>query len=84
MNGVGIIMSIILGGLAGWIAEKIMGANIGLLTNILLGIVGAVFLNFLLSLMGFYTADTYLVQLIVAIVGACLLIFLWRAIKGRA
>ena len=31
MNGVGIIMSIILGGLAGWIAEKIMGANICLL-----------------------------------------------------
>ena len=84
MNGVGIIMSIILGGLAGWIAEKIMGANIGLLTNIILGIVGALLLNFILSLFGIFTAETYLVQFIVAIGGACLLIFLWRAIRGRA
>ncbi|WP_182084520.1 GlsB/YeaQ/YmgE family stress response membrane protein [Aureimonas sp. ME7] len=84
MNGVGIIMSIILGGLAGWIAEKIMKANIGLLTNIILGIVGALFLNFILSLLGVITAPTYLVQFIVAIVGACILIFLWRAIRGRA
>lgn len=84
MNGVGIIMSIILGGLAGWIAEKIMKANIGLLTNIILGIVGALFLNFILALLGVITAPTYLVQFIVAIVGACILIFLWRAIRGRA
>ena len=61
-----------------------MGANIGLLTNIILGIVGALLLNFILSLFGIFTAETYLVQFIVAIVGACLLIFLWRAIRGRA
>jgi len=84
MNGVGIIMSIILGGLAGWIAEKIMKANVGLLTNIILGIVGALFLNFILGLLGVYTAPSLIVQLIVAIVGACILIFLWRAIRGRA
>ena len=84
MNGVGIIMSIILGGLAGWIAEKIMKANVGLLTNIILGLVGALFLNFILGLLGVYTTPSYLVQFIVAIIGACILIFLWRAIRGRA
>ncbi|ALN73301.1 MULTISPECIES: GlsB/YeaQ/YmgE family stress response membrane protein [unclassified Aureimonas] len=84
MNGVGIIMSIILGGLAGWVAEKIMKANVGLLTNIILGIVGALFLNFILGLLGVYTAPSLIVQFIVAIVGACILIFLWRAIRGRA
>ena len=69
MNGVGIIMSIILGGLAGFIAEKIMKANVGLLTNIILGIVGALFLNFILGLLGVYTAPSLIVQFIVAIVG---------------
>ena len=84
MNGVGIIMSIILGGLAGFIAEKIMKANVGLLTTIILGIVGALFLNFILNVLGVYTTPVWYVQLIVAIVGACILIFLWRAIRGRA
>lgn len=40
MVGVGWILAIILGGLAGWIAEKIMHSNMGLLMNIILGIVG--------------------------------------------
>ena len=84
MNGVGIIMSIILGGLAGFIAEKIMKANVGLLTTTILGIVGALFLNFILNVLGVYTTPVWYVQLIVAIVGACILIFLWRAIRGRA
>ena len=40
MEGVGWIMAIILGALAGWIAEKVMKANMGLVMNIVLGIVG--------------------------------------------
>ena len=47
MNGMGIIMSIILGGLAGWIAEKVMKADVGIFTNIFLGIVGAMLLIYL-------------------------------------
>ncbi len=81
----GWILTIIIGGLAGWIAEKIMGADHGLLMNIILGIVGAAVLNFILStLLGLYPATSWLAYLIVAIIGACGLIFIWRAIKGRA
>ena len=36
--------------LAGWIAEKAMHSNMGLLMNIVLGIVGAIVGNFLLTL----------------------------------
>ena len=50
MEGVGWIMAIIIGALAGWIAEKMMKANMGLVMNIILGIVGAVVGNFLLML----------------------------------
>ena len=73
MTGIGWIMSIILGGLAGWIAEKIMKFDTGLIMNIVLGIVGAVVGNILLGLVGIQLAG-WVGQLIVAIIGACLLI----------
>ncbi len=41
VNGVGWIAAIIIGGLAGWLAEMFMKSNMGLLMNIILGIVGA-------------------------------------------
>ncbi|SES05490.1 Uncharacterized membrane protein YeaQ/YmgE, transglycosylase-associated protein family [Tranquillimonas rosea] len=81
----GWLITIILGGLAGWIAEKIMKANHGLLTNIILGIVGAFVLNLILGpVLGLYTAETWIAYLIVAIIGACGLIAIWRAVKGHA
>ena len=83
MNGMGIIMSIILGGLAGWIAEKVMKADVGIFTNIFLGIVGALVLNFILGMGGIVTEPIWYVQLVVAIVGAMLLIYLYRMVKGR-
>jgi len=83
MVGVGWILAIILGGLAGWIAEKVMHSNMGLLMNIVLGIVGAVVGNFLLMLIFGATAGGIFGQLIVAIVGACLLIAIGRAFTGR-
>lgn len=80
MTGVGWIMTIILGGIAGFIAEKIMKADMGILANIIVGILGAVVLNFILSLAGIALGGL-LGQAIVAIIGACLLIFIYRAIR---
>lgn len=79
-------MAIILGGLAGWIAEKIMKSDMGLLMNIVLGIVGALVANFLLSLVlgGTVGSGSWIIQLIVAVIGACLLIWVARLVKGRA
>lgn len=84
MVGVGWILAIILGALAGWIAEKVMKSNQGLLMNIILGIVGAVVGNFILMLIFGATMGGIVGQLIVAVVGACLLIALARAIRGRS
>jgi uncharacterized membrane protein YeaQ/YmgE (transglycosylase-associated protein family) len=81
MTGMGIILSILIGALAGWIAEKIMKADHGLLTNILLGIGGAIVLNFLLGLIGVGFGGL-IGQLLVATAGACLLIGAYRAIRS--
>ena len=41
MNEVSIFGAIIIGIFAGWIAEQVMGRNHGLLTNLIVGVVGA-------------------------------------------
>ena len=82
MIGFGWIMTIILGALAGWIAEKVMKFDTGLLMNIVLGIVGAVLGNKVLELLGI-SLGGILGQLIVAVAGACVLILAYRAIKSR-
>ncbi|WP_341232707.1 GlsB/YeaQ/YmgE family stress response membrane protein [uncultured Sulfitobacter sp.] len=82
--GLGFIGSIFVGGMAGWIASMIMKANTGILANIGLGIIGAVVLNFILGLLNIYAADAWLTQLFVGLVGACLVIWAWRALRGRS
>ncbi len=82
MTGIGWLMAIVLGGLAGLIAEKIMKFDTGLLMNVVLGIVGAVVGNFLLGLIGIGLGGV-IGQLIVAVLGACLLIYLYRLMKSK-
>lgn len=84
MQGIGFLGAIIVGGLAGWIASRIMKADTGLLKNILLGIFGAIVANWLLRLVGITAAGTWVAQLIVGLLGAILLIWIGRAIRGRA
>jgi len=83
MEGVGWIGTIIIGALAGWIAEKVMKADLGLLTNILLGIAGALVLNFILMAVFGGTWAGWIGQLVIAAIGASLLIAAYRAIAGR-
>ena len=83
MTGVGWFMTIILGGIAGWIAEKIMKSDMNVFMNIIVGIVGAVLLNIVLGLFGIALGG-WIGQSIVAIIGACILIAIYRAIAGRS
>ncbi|OWU82492.1 GlsB/YeaQ/YmgE family stress response membrane protein [Phaeobacter sp. 22II1-1F12B] len=81
MEGIGWFAAIIVGALAGWIAEKIMKADHGLLTNIILGIFGALVLNFILVAVAGGTLGGWIGQLIVGVIGVCLLIAGYRAVK---
>lgn len=83
MEGVGWILTIIIGGVAGWLAEKIMKSDMGVLANIIVGIVGALLFNFLLRLITGEALGGIIGSLIAATIGACLLIFLYRLIRGR-
>lgn len=72
-SGVGFIGWIIIGAIAGWIAEKIMKRDHGLLTNIIVGIVGGLLGGFLLSLVGLGDGG-FIWTLLTAILGACVLL----------
>jgi uncharacterized membrane protein YeaQ/YmgE (transglycosylase-associated protein family) len=84
MEGVGWIGAIIIGGIAGWIAEKVMHSNMGLLMNIVLGIVGALVANAILVAVMGDTLNGWIGQLIVAVIGACVLIAIFRMFRGRS
>jgi len=81
----GILGWIIIGGLAGWIASMIMGTNRqqGWLMDILVGIVGGVLGGLVFSLLGGTGVTGFnLWSLIVAIIGAVVLLAIVRAIRG--
>lgn len=81
----GILLWIVFGALAGWIASMIMktDAQQGTLGNIAVGIVGALIGGFVMSNLGGSGVTGFnLYSLLVAVLGAVVLIALLRAIRG--
>jgi len=81
MPGVGFIGMLVIGIVAGYIAEKVTASDHGLLTNLLVGIAGSFVGGNLARLVNveFYG---WLGNLIVATIGAVLLIWIWRKVQG--
>jgi uncharacterized membrane protein YeaQ/YmgE (transglycosylase-associated protein family) len=77
---VGWIAAIIVGGIAGWLAEMFMKSQMGLLMNIVLGIVGAAIASAILSFFGINLGG-WLGYLVAGFIGACLLIWIARALR---
>jgi uncharacterized membrane protein YeaQ/YmgE (transglycosylase-associated protein family) len=82
-NGVGWIAAIIIGGIAGWLAEKVMKSDMGVFMNIILGILGAVILNAILAALDIGFGSGWIAYLITGFIGACLLIFIGRLFRRR-
>ena len=78
---IGWIAAIIIGGLAGWLAEHFMKSQMGILMNIVLGIVGAAVANWLLAFLG-VALTGWIGYLIAGFIGACILIAVGRALSG--
>jgi len=80
--GVGLLYVILVGLVAGWATGKIMkGSGYGPLADILLGIAGAIVGSRFLGLVGIYSSGGMIPTILVAIVGAVLLVVIVRAIK---
>ena len=78
-----IILWIVIGGLAGWVASMIMDrdASMGALANIVVGIVGAVIGGFVVGLFGVDVNTFSIPGLLVAILGAVILLAIIGALQ---
>jgi uncharacterized membrane protein YeaQ/YmgE (transglycosylase-associated protein family) len=78
---VGWIAAIIIGGIAGWLAEQFMKSEMGLVMNIVLGIIGAAVASAILNFFGINLGG-WIGYLIAGFIGAVLLIGVYRMIQG--
>lgn len=78
------ILSLIIAGIAGWIAGTIMrNGGFGVIGNVLLGIVGGFVGRILLSVLGF-AGKGIIASLIVAVLGAVIVLYVVDYLKRRA
>ena len=73
----GFIWTLFLGGLAGWIAGKLMGSEGSMLRNVVLGLIGGVVGSFVLGLGGIQGRGL-IGGTVVSVVGASILIWLGK------
>ncbi|MBY6362701.1 GlsB/YeaQ/YmgE family stress response membrane protein [Rhodococcoides corynebacterioides] len=76
---------IIIGGIAGWIASKIMktDAQQGIILNVVVGVVGGLLGGFLASAIFGRDGGGWIYSFIVCLIGACILLFIVKAVTGR-
>src|SRR5487761_2106835 len=77
-----LIVILMIGLIAGWLAGKIMGGGFGLIGDIVIGVIGAfiggwLWMTLHLPVLG----PWWLTAVVSAVVGACILLFLLRLIR---
>lgn len=78
--GVGFFTMLLIGAIAGWIAERVTASNHGILTNILVGVAGA-FVGAKLAELAQVPVFGFVRTLISASLGSILILFVWRALR---
>jgi uncharacterized membrane protein YeaQ/YmgE (transglycosylase-associated protein family) len=73
---------LVIGAVAGWLAGQIMtGGGLGLVGNIVLGIVGAVVAGWLFPTLGFEIGGPVVGAIINALIGAIIILFVLGLLK---
>ncbi|NBB47205.1 GlsB/YeaQ/YmgE family stress response membrane protein [Rhizobium sp. CRIBSB] len=78
---IGWFMTIIVGGIAGWLAGKLMHMRFGVFMNIVIGIVGAAVAAAIFRRLGIFVEGDTLGYLITSFVGASLLLFIAKLVR---
>ena len=82
LSGESILVILLVGLIAGWLAGQIMkGGGFGLVGDIIVGIVGAFIAGVLFPRLGFAFGNPLVGSIIAAVVGACLLLFILRLVR---
>ena len=81
--GVGFFGMLLIGLIAGYVAEKATASKHGLITNLLVGIAGSFVGGKLAEILNL-SVYGFMAQLVIAIAGAVILLFFWKKIiKGK-
>lgn len=82
MDLTALLVFLIIGAIAGWLAGKIIkGGGFGLLGNMVVGILGAVVGGFLFRLVGIYNDGGLIGSIITATLGAVVLLYVIKLVK---
>lgn len=75
---------LLIGAVAGWLAGMIIkGGGLGILGNIIIGVLGAVLGGWLFGVLGISVGNEWVGMLVTALVGAVVLLFLLTLIKRK-
>ena len=81
-EGLGLLWTIIVGGIAGWLADQVVpGVKVGLLGAIIAGILGGIVGGWIFGLLGLPTDG--LLVLVGAVIGAIVVLVIYRAIAKK-
>ncbi|MBL9059977.1 MAG: GlsB/YeaQ/YmgE family stress response membrane protein [Mangrovicoccus sp.] len=79
---VGLIIAILIGAIAGWLAGLIVrGGGFGFLGNVVLGIVGAVVASYALPAIGLHMGGGFFDSVLSAMIGAIIVLVVIRLVK---
>lgn len=78
--GVGFFTMLLIGAIAGWIAERVTQSDHGIFTNILVGVAGA-FVGAKLAELAQVPVFGFFRTLISASIGAIIVLFIWRGLR---
>jgi uncharacterized membrane protein YeaQ/YmgE (transglycosylase-associated protein family) len=82
MDAQSIIIWLIVGAIAGWLAGMVVkGGGFGLIGDIIVGIIGAVIAGWLLPQVGIVIGGGFIAAVIDAFIGAVILLIILRLIK---
>ena len=87
-SGAGWLGILLIGGLAGWIAEKVTKSDMGVLMNIIVGLIGSVIGGLIASLLGLPLGEVFSGwfwgNLLIAVVGAVILLLIVKMFRSRS
>ena len=84
----GIISWVVVGAIAGWLAGMLVKGDesLGVIGHVVLGIIGAIVGGFLAGVLTGgrdYTTGINITTVVVAVIGAVIVVIGWNAIRGR-
>jgi uncharacterized membrane protein YeaQ/YmgE (transglycosylase-associated protein family) len=83
LSGESLLIILLVGLIAGWLAGKIVsGSGFGFIGDIAVGIVGSLIGTWLLSRLGIHLGGDFLTKIVVATIGAVLLLLVVGIVRG--